>query len=289
MEGPRLPLDIPLEERTPLVNWLLTIIADQQRMIEQQQSTIQGLETKVEQLETKVGHLTEELKKAKKLKGRPKIKPSNLEQKSTDKKAQGNRPGSAKGSKKTSLEINEERIIEPKSLPVDAKFNGYREYDVQELLIKSHTIRFKLAEYVNSEGHTIVGKLPEEYQGHYGPTLKAFILYQHHQCRVPQNLIHEQLREFNIEISTGQVNRILMADKEDFHAEQDGVLRAGLETSTYIHTDDTSARHQGCNGYCTVLGNDLFAYFRSGESKSRQNFLGILRHPFDDYVTDYVS
>ncbi len=172
---------------------------------------------------------------------------------------------------------------------MDAKFNGYREYDVQELLIKSHTIRFKLAEYVNAEGHTIVGKLPEEYQGHYGPTLKAFILYQHHQCRVPQNLIHEQLREFNIEISTGQVNRILMEDKEDFHAEQDGVLRAGLETATYIHTDDTTARHQGCNGYCTVLGNDLFAYFRSGESKSRQNYLRILRHPFDDYVLNEYS
>lgn len=289
MKSPQLPLDIPVEDRTPLVNWLLIIIADQQRMIEQQQATIQGLETKVDQLDTKVEHLAEELKKAKKLKGRPKIKPSNLEQKTTDKKNQGKQPGSPKRSKKTSLEINEERIIEPKSLPVDAKFNGYREYDVQELLIKSHTIRFKLAEYVNTEGHTIVGKLPEEYQGHYGPTLKAFILYQHHQCRVPQNLIHEQLREFNIELSTGQVNRILMEDKEDFHAEQDGVLRAGLETATYIHTDDTTARHQGCNGYCTVLGNDLFAYFRSGESKSRQNYLRILRHPFDDYVLNEYS
>ncbi len=64
MKGPQLPVDIPLEEQTPLVNWLLTIIADQQRMIEQQQATIQGLETKVEQLETKVGHLAEELKKS---------------------------------------------------------------------------------------------------------------------------------------------------------------------------------------------------------------------------------
>jgi len=29
--------------------------------------------------------------------------------------------------------------------------------------------------------------------------------------------------------------------------------------SSYIGTDDTGARHQGKNGYCTVIGNDLFA------------------------------
>ena len=50
----------------------------------------------------------------------------------------------------------------------------------------------KLAEYVTVEGKTIVGKLPREYQRHYGPTLISFTVYQHHQCRVPQNLILEQ-------------------------------------------------------------------------------------------------
>jgi hypothetical protein len=119
--------------------------------------------------------------------------------------------------------------------------------------------------------------------------LKAFIVYQHHQCRVPQHLIHEQLCELNIEISSSQVNRILMEDPVGFTAEQGEVLRAGLETATYVHTDDTGARHQGRNGYCTVLGNDLFAYFRSSDSKSRQNYLQILRHPYDDYVLNEYS
>jgi len=131
---------------------------------------------------------------------------------------------------------------------------------------------------------TVVGQLPVEYEGHYGPTLKAFILYQHHQCRVPQHLIYEQLQAFDIEISTGQVNRILMAEDSRFHDEQTAVLRAGLESAAYVHTDDTGARHQGRNGYCTVVGNALFAYFRSSEHKSRQNYLKLLRHPFEDYV-----
>jgi hypothetical protein len=58
-------------------------------------------------------------------------------------------------------------------------------------------------------GETVVGQLPEAYQGgHYGPTLVSHILYQHYQCRVPQPLIYEQLRDLEIEISVGQINRI---------------------------------------------------------------------------------
>jgi len=86
-----------------------------------------------------------------------------------------------------------------------------------------------------------------------------------------------------------QLRRGLVEDTVGFSAEQEAVLRAGLETATYVHTDDTGARHQGQNGYCTVLGNDLFAYFRSSDSKSRRNFLQMLRHPFDDYVLNEYS
>ena len=51
---------------------------------------------------------------------------------------------------------------------------------------------------------------------------------------------------------------------------------AGLEVSSYIGVDDTGARHQGRNGYCTAIGNDLFACFTSTDSKSRLNFLEVL-------------
>jgi hypothetical protein len=44
----------------------------------------------------------------------------------------------------------------------------------------------------------------------------------------------------------------------------------------YVHTDDTGARHNGKNGYCTHIGNELFAWFSSTESKSRINFLSCL-------------
>ncbi len=117
----------------------------------------------------------------------------------------------------------------------------------------------------------------------------SFIIYQHHQCRVPQNLILEQLRELEVDISAGQINRILIENKESFHAEQTQVLQVGLETAIYIHTDDTGARHQGQNGYCTVIGNDLFAHFSSTKSKSRENYLRILRGNADDFILNEYS
>jgi uncharacterized coiled-coil protein SlyX len=284
-----LPIEIPESERTPLVNWLLNLVAEQKQVIENQEKTIADLERKVARLEKQVKGLDEELKAAKKLKSRTKIKPSTLNQEKKTPQEGEKRAGSEKRSKKTSFIPDEERLIEPEELPEGATFNGYREYDVQDLIIQRHNIRFLLAEYVTPEGKTIVGKLPPEYQGHYGPTLIAFTLYQHHQCRVPQTLILEELRELGIDISAGLVNRILIENKESFHQEQEQIFQVGLSTAEYIHTDDTGARHQGKNGFCTVIGNDLFAYFSSSNSKSRENYLRIWRGTQEDFVLNEYS
>jgi Transposase IS66 family len=87
-----------------------------------------------------------------------------------------------------------------------------------------------------------------------------------------------------IEISVGQINRILTEEITPFVDEQHQVLRVGLETAQYIHTDDTGAKHQGKNGVCTVIGNEYFAYFKSTQSKSRKNFLEVLQGPSLSYV-----
>ena len=152
-------IEIPESERTPLVNWLLNLVAEQQQTIEKQQQTITKLSEKVNSLD-------EELKAAKKLKGKPKISPSSLNSQKKNSKKSEKRPGSDKRSKKLNFAVDEERIIEPEEeLPEGAIFNGYREYDVQDLILKRHNIRFLLAEYVTVEGKTIVGKLPDQYQG----------------------------------------------------------------------------------------------------------------------------
>ena len=270
-------------------------VASLQRLVREQQETIEKMERQMKQQQERIEQLEAELRDLKKLKGKPKIKASRLNTAKPDSEGEGKRPGSAKVSKKLNFEIDEERIIQPEEVPGRAKFNGYRDYDVQELILKRHNIRFRLAEYVSEDGTTIVGQVPAEYRdGHYGPLLLGYVLYQHYQCRVPQTILHEQLREWGIEISTGQLNNILTENKEIFHTEQQQVLRVGLETAEYVHTDDTGARHQGKNGYCTVIGNKWFSYFKSSSSKSRQNFLEVLqgeavRYVLNDYAQQYLE
>ncbi len=260
------------------VEGLRRLVEEQRKLIEKIYKQLGNQKTRIEQLEA-------ELLAKKKLKGKPQLSASLLNQREPKEPKSDKRAGSAKESKKSSLEIDEEISIQPENIPENAKFNGYRSYDVQELIIKRHNIRFQLAEYITGDGKTVVGELPQEYQGrHYGLGLVCYVMYQHYQCRVPQPLIYEQLREWGINISVGQVNRLLNEEHQIFEQEQQQVLRAGLETATYIHTDDTGARHNGKNGYCTVVGNDDFAYFHSSNSKSRENFLEILQAGERKYV-----
>jgi hypothetical protein len=51
--------------------------------------------------------------------------------------------------------------------------------------------------------------------------------------------------------------------------------------------DDTGARHAGRTGLCTQIGNDDFTWFGTRTSKSRLNFLDLLRAGHsDDVVND---
>ena len=266
-------------------NTPVTEVEGLRRLVEEQRKLIDKLTKQLSNQKERIEQLEAELLAKKKLKGKPRLSASLLNQPKLEETEKEKRAGSAKRSKKSSVEIDEEIIIEPESIPDNAKFNGYRNHDVQELIIKRHNIRYQLAEYITAEGKTVVGELPKEYQGrHYGPGLVCYVMYQHYQCRVPQPLIYEQLREWGIDISTGQINRLLNEEHQIFEEEQQEVLKAGLETATYIHTDDTGARHKGKNGYCTVIGHDDFAYFHSSNSKSRENFLEILQAGEKKYV-----
>jgi hypothetical protein len=144
---------------------------------------------------------------------------------------------------------------------------------------------------VTPDGHTLLAPLPDDVLpgSHFGPILTGYILYQYHHCNVTQPLLLEQLHELGIDISTGQINHILTEDHDAFHQEKAAILTAGLAVSSYIGVDDTGARHQGHNGYCTALGNDLFAYFESTDSKSRLNFLQVLRGTSTGYAINEVT
>ncbi len=237
-------------------------------------------------LHEEIQGLKDEIARLKGLKARPKIRPSKLEdgkEKQRLEKQGGGRRG--KRSKTSQLEIHDVVIIPPLEVPPGSRFKEYHGFTVQDIQIKLRNTRYLLERWETPSGGSIVGKLPAELGGgHFGPTVLAFILHQYHHAHVTQPLILEQLLEWGVDISAGKLSGIITEGKEGFHAEKDELLRAGLEHSTYIHVDDTGARHQGKNGYCTHIGNELFAYFASTDSKSRLNFLNLLRAGREDYV-----
>jgi hypothetical protein len=86
----------------------------------------------------------------------------------------------------------------------------------------------------------------------------------------------KHLQELGVDISSGRLSQFITGGLDVFHDKKDQLLQTGLSVSQYIHTDDTGARHDGKIGYCTHIGNELFAWFSSTESKSRINFLSCL-------------
>lgn len=251
-------------------------------------------EERIEQLEDEIARLKGE-------KGKPKIKPSRLEpsEKAQTTSEEGSesleeegqpkkkRPGSAKRDKTALLPIHETTIIQPtEEIPPGSQFRGYQDYTVQELIVKAHNTRYRLAIWQTPSGEYLRGQLPAAVreQGHFGPTLKSYLLYQYHHCHVTQPLLLEQMHEWEIDISAGQLNRILVEAQDTYHAEKREILRVGLEVSSYINTDDTSARHQGVNSYCTHIGNEWFAWFETTPRKNRINFLELLRGSRTDYL-----
>jgi len=265
---PRIP-HIPEEERTPLVVVLLEII---QVLLEQNQE------------------LKDEIARLKGEKPRPNIKPSVLEKdpvKKESKDTGGKRPGSSKRDKTKKLEIHNTVIIAAPNVPPGSERNGFEDFTVQGLLFQPYNTLYRRERWLTPQGNYIVAPLPEHLKGpgsHFDASLLSFILSQYYHCHVTQPLILEQLRDLGVDISVGQVNRIITEAKDRFHAEKDEILRVGIAISKYINVDDTGARHRGKNGYCTHIGNELFAWFESTHSKSRKNFLELLRAGAADYV-----
>jgi hypothetical protein len=228
--------------------------------------------------------LRDEIARLKNQKPRPKIMPSRLETASNRGKTR-RRKKRPKKSKTKKIEIHEVVSIKPDNLPDDSKLKDYQEYIVQDLIIGNWNTCYRRQRWQTPTGEYVLGKLPEHVTAsHFGSTLTAFVLYQYYGCYVTQPLVKEQLLELGVNISTGQINNIIIKNKDRFHDEKDQILSTGLKVSNYINVDDTGARHDGQNGYCTHIGNEYFAWFKSTDSKSRINFLNLLRSGYTDFV-----
>lgn len=234
--------------------------------------------------------LRDEVARLKGHKGKPNIGPSRL--------APDPKPPAKKGARRSKLSaprLPRVETLKPLHVPPGSRFKGYSSYRVQELILSSELIEYRLERWLTPDGELLTAPLPPGQVGsHFGPTLRQFVLYQYHHAHVTEPLLLEELREWGISLSSGELHRLITEEHQAFHQEKDELLRVGLRVSEHIHVDDTGARHQGKNGFCTHIGNDWFAWFQSTPSKSRKNFLDLLRAGRKDYVlgqsaTDYMA
>lgn len=229
----------------------------------------------------------EEIARLKGLKGRPTIRPSGMDE-GTEPAKPGRREKRRGRGKVTPRVRIEEAVIEA-AAPPGSRFKGYEPYLVQDLMISVQATCYQRERWVTPEGRTILAPLPDGIAGHFGPQLRRFALMQYHQGQTTLPRLLAFLRSVGVAISKRQLQRLLTDRQDSFVAEALAVLRAGLETSPFVSVDDTGARHAGKNGFCTQIGNDWFTWFATRPSKSRLNFLNLLRAGHPDYVLNETA
>lgn len=254
---------------SPLVQEMAQVLQQQAGQIQQQAEQITKLEKAIENLKDEIFRLNKTPK-------RPKFKPNKMEPRSRGKGNSQNK--SSKNDKNicTPNKKREEVKVAVEAVPEGSRFKGYSEFRVQDLEIIVKEVTYKLEIWVAPDGKVIRAQLPEELKGkHFGVHLRTLIINFYVQG-MTQPAIYDFLQGVGIEISSGQISHILLEEADGFSEVSESILQAGLSEASYIRTDDTGARHKHKNGYCTHIGGEHFAYYKTTFSKSRANFLEIL-------------
>jgi hypothetical protein len=179
------------------------------------------------------------------------------------------------------ITIDREQIcpVNVAQLPEDAVFKGYAEKVVQDVLIKTDTVRFKREAYYSpSLKRSYLGNLPAGYEGEYGPHINTQIVSMKYVNNMSIPKIAEFFRNVKIQISTSYISERLTKRLEVFHLEKSEMYQAGLETSPYQQLDDTTSRVNGQNYYTQVVCNPHMTVFFTTKRKDRLTILDVLRN-----------
>lgn len=237
------------------------------------------------ELTATIAALREEIARLKGYPGRPKLKANRVAR--TVRSKSERRPG-RRGPTVPILTIDEERVVRV-AVPAGSRFKGYETFVVQDVIVRPHVIRYRRERWLTPDGQTVVAPLPAGITGHFGAGVHQLVLALYHQGQTTQPRLTTVLRDLGLLISHRQIGRLLSQRTTAFRAEAAAVARVGLATAAWVAVDDTGARHQGRNGYCTRLGDDRFTVFASRPVKSRINFLTLLGGGTGHYVINAAA
>jgi flagellar biosynthesis/type III secretory pathway chaperone len=186
-------------------------------------------------------------------------------------------------SKVVNIEIDREQEckIDKSTLPPDAVFMYYEDNIVQDIIIESDNVLFKKEVYYSPSQHkTFMAKVPDGYEGGFGPGIKAEIINMKYINNMSEPKIVESLQSHNTIISPAYVSNRLTApnNMQPFIDEKNDLFQVALEVSPFIQIDDTGCRVNGTGRYVQILCNDFFTAFFTVPRKDRLTVLDILRN-----------
>ena len=244
---------------------------------------VQTLQEQLTKANEKIKTLEDELAKFRKTPKRPKFRPNNMQPRNRSQSANGLSNASPSIGDSLVKKESSEIVISPQNIPQGSRFKGYQTFVTQDVSLVAKKITYKLEVWQSPNGAILRGKIPAELEGqHFGTTLRAFATNLYAQG-MTQPGIHDFLRSLGIEVSSGQVNHILLNEADEYAAVSEKILAAGLNEAPHLGVDDTGEKHKQKSCYCTHIGGQYFAYYKTSDSKSRENFLRILLQGKEGY------
>jgi len=246
-------------------------------LIEKLSADLRDSRAEVQALRDEINHLKGE-------QGKPKVKANKRAAETSKHSSEKERKETRarhKSSKKAENQIDREEVvkIKPEDMPPDAKFKGYEEVVVQDILLKADNVRFRKEKYYSaSSKKTYLAKVPRGYEGQFGPGVKALIPAFYFGMGSSEPKILEFFANVGVNISKGELSNLLIENQDEFHAESDAVYESGLRSSAWQHTDDTLTRVNGQNQHCHVVCNPVYSVYRTLPRKDRLSVLDVLRN-----------
>ena len=269
-----------------------TLPAEAEQAVEKLLNVVEALSSYSQGLAAEVERLRQDLEKKKKAKttnqqNQDDKKPKDDSNHSSEKRRKGDkkkRPAHDRRSFKD-LTIHEEIEcpVDPTTLPPDAVRVADELKVVQDIEIKPRNIRFQRHVYYSAKQNEYIrGPLPSGYDvGDFGADLRAIALSLKYCGNMSEPKIREFLENFEVQISTGSVSNMLTKTADSFAQEFDDIVSAGLASTPYQQTDDTSARVAGNFWHTHILCNPFYAAYFTRPQKDRLTVLEILQNTSD--------
>jgi hypothetical protein len=261
-------------------------IADEhaRQTIELLLNIIEQLNASIKELEQENQQLRDENHRLKGEQGKPDIKPDTKKGFKPSHSSEAERKVAKehhKSRKKETLKVDREPVLtNPKEdLPGDVQFKGYSEVVVQDLWVKTDTVRF-FKEIHDSPAlrKTYIAPLPDGYEGEFGPQIKALILSLYYGGNMTQGKVIEFLSDVGISMSRGYLANLVNQSQETFAAEFQDLYEAGLASSPWQQIDQTGARVGGVNQTTNIICNPLYTVYVTTAKKDRLSVLSALQN-----------